>query len=424
MKVLFLAPSAKTSQMLTGHSFIDEEILALQKAGVRPYLFSGALERNETRQGVPIVAPGSRLAAIPRVLIFAAASRRQIPSAAFQHPRELFHTLRLERAVAALTVRERIDLIHSHFGWPAGFGGMLAARVARVPLIVSFRGMDLLVREDLRHGLRQQSAYDAAVTRFASVATTTVYQSEFMRRAGIAAGASPERTEILRLGVDLARFSAQPDRTQLKRSLGVSGRLVLAVGQLKPLKGYDSLVTAMARLADLEWTLIICGEGASRADLVRRADALGISDRVRFPGLVPRDRIGAYFAAADVFVHTSLIEAAGNVVVEAQACGCPVVCTDAGGPGEYVADGDTGIVVPVGDPVALADAVRLILTDDERRARMSALAQAHARDRYDYSRMIEDLLRIYQRALSNAPSASRGGRDRIMSSSSPVALPR
>jgi glycosyltransferase involved in cell wall biosynthesis len=122
---------------------------------------------------------------------------------------------------------------------------------------------------------------------------------------------------------------------------------------------------------------------------------------------VTRQHIADYFAAADVFVHAAELEAAGNVVLEAMACGTAVVVTDSGGPGEYVLEGVTGFVIPVGDAAALVERLRTLLIDPVLRDRLGRAARAQVELRHAYPRMMADLRAVYDGVLSPA-SHSRG----------------
>lgn len=399
MKVLVLAPAPPIGAprgALTAHSFIDEELLGLSRAGVQVLVLSendsAAVRRGLVRtvplQGprvrdvIPVLAAFARHAADPGVITWRAA-------------RERIHACRIDHAVRRAIASESVSLVHTHFGWPNGLGGLEAAQALGVPLVASFRGMDLLVREEFQHGLRRNRAYDAAVRRLARAATVTVYASDFMRRAGIEAGAPPEGALVVRKGVNLRRFMPAPDRTLAQERLGVQGPMLLAVGQLKPLKAYAALLEALSPLRHLRWTLVICGEGPERGSLERRARQRDLNGRVVFAGHVSRERIPAFFAAADLFVHPARVEAAGNVVLEALASGCPVVCTDAGGPAEYVEDGETGIVVPSGDVQALSKAVRALLQHAPVRRAMSEAARRRSELEYSRERFVSDLIKMY-----------------------------
>jgi glycosyltransferase involved in cell wall biosynthesis len=349
------------------------------------------------RDGIHLLAvpAGPDLAEVAATLRFVAGHAQLWLPIAMLDARETFHTLRIERAAARAIVDHRIDLVHSHFGWPGGFGGVLAAAHADVPLVASLRGMDLLVRSQIGYGLRLDPLFSAALRRLLPRAARTFYATEFMRREGIVAGAAPNRTVVIRKGVDLNRFRPAPDRAAARRNLGIHTPLILAAGSLSPRKSYHTLIDAAALLKDLPWTLMLCGDGPEREPLERLAATLEIGDRVRFAGAVSRDDIVRLFAAADVFVHTAAIEAAGNVILESLASGCPVICTDSGGPPEYVSDGETGYIVPVGGARPLATRLRLLLEDTGHRAHMSAAARSVAKQRYSYARMTDDYLSAY-----------------------------
>ena len=133
-----------------------------------------------------------------------------------------------------------------------------------------------------------------------------------------------------------------------------------------------------------------------------------MAPRVRFEGHVSRERVGDYFAAADVFVHAAELEAAGNVVLEALAAGAVAIVTDSGGPGEYVQDGVNGFVIPVGDTGVLTARLEALLSD---RALASTLAPPHGSGverRHAYPRMIGDVRGVYDAV--RAPPCPRASR--------------
>jgi glycosyltransferase involved in cell wall biosynthesis len=399
LNVLYLVPPARNSSSLAAHSFIDEEIRALRRAGISAYVLTD-VPHGATVDGVEIVG-------LPRPALKDACRLAGLP---LRHPRivratagaaparRVVRALRIDRAAAAVVRRQRIDVIHSHFGWPGGFGGSLAAADTGTPLVASIRGMDVLTQPDLNHGLRLDPAYDLAVRHLLRSASHVVTASSFVRNAALALGAPSDRTTVIPKGVDTDRFAPAPDPSALKTALGLHGPVLLAVGNLKRLKGFDVLLDALHLLRGSEWTAVICGTGEDRAALEAKAHALGIGSRVQFRGQVPRTDIPRLFAAADLFVHASLLEAAGNVVLEALSSGLPVVCTSSGGPAEYVSEGKTGFVVPVGDAPALAAGIDALLGDPRLRERFGASARRVVEDRYSYGRMVRDLLEIYRAA--------------------------
>lgn len=132
--------------------------------------------------------------------------------------------------------------------------------------------------------------------------------------------------------------------------------VVLAGGRHEPQKGFDTLLDAFSHLEHDNLRLILFGTGPETTSLKSQAAALGIEDHVSFPGFV--ENPFAYMRSADVFVLSSEYEGFGLVLIEALACGCPVVSTDCeSGPAEILQDGTYGPLVPVGDDAALANAI-------------------------------------------------------------------
>ena len=153
---------------------------------------------------------------------------------------------------------------------------------------------------------------------------------------------------------------------------------------------------ALVKSSGRTFSFVVCGEGPEREALELRAQQLGLSPLCTFPGKIPRSEIATYFAAADLLVHGSIIEASGNVLLEAMASGLAIVCTDAGGPAEYVRDGETGFVVPVADPKAMAERIATLLDDSALRSRFGRAGRELAEARFSYDRMIDETMQVYQ----------------------------
>lgn len=395
LKVLYLTPPARIAAGLAAESFVAEEILAIRNCGVVPVVLTDEIAGRTRRDGIEVVG-------VPRG---GTAGLGAAAFMAFRHPRltarvqqagsslrHLVHALRLEDAAAALVRREKIDVIHSHFGWPAGFGGSLAAAATGTPLVTSVRGTDILVRPQIGYGLRLDPAYDVAVRHLLQNATAILTATCFMRAKTIALGAPPERVRVLAKGVDTVAFTPPANRDGLKARLELSGPVVVAVGAVKKRKGFDVLIDAFSRI-ETPATLVICGDGEERGRL--QDQAAGVAARVVFTGTVGRAVMPDYFAAADVFVHAAELEAAGNVVLEALASACAVVVTDCGGPSEYVQDGINGFVVPVGDAAGLAQRIETLLTRPALRERLATEGRRRVEERHRYPRMLSDLRALY-----------------------------
>ena len=400
MRVLYLVPQPKREGQLARYSFLNEEIRALSAAGVEAVVLSRAtLEERSTRlrasaQALPFVL--RRIGAIP--------TRNLLTRAAYS-------SYRVECFAADLIRRERIDVIHSHFGWPGGLGGLLARAHTGRPLVASIRGNDILAEASINYGGRLKPFYDRAIRRLLRSADRTIYFSDWMRQQACRLGARADRCRVIRKGVNLAHFGRAQDQQASRTALGFGQRpLLLSVAGLVPRKGIAHILEALAGLKDThDFSYVVCGEGPQRDDLIALTRRFGLEDRTTFTGRIDRAQMPAYFAACDVFVHAALLEAAGNVLLEAMAAGRPVVCTDAGGPAEYVHHGTTGYVVAVGDVAGLRAYLGRLLDDAALRDRLGAAGQAWALQYADYPRMIKEIVGVYDEVLRTHPARHVAG---------------
>lgn len=215
------------------------------------------------------------------------------------------------------------------------------------------RGVRLIAREAAVHsaaqpGLHWRLAY-RALYRWIDV---VVCQSEAMRRELVGPfGVPPERCVVVPNPVDVARIRERAAEPLPPDAEGMAAlaqpNVLVAAGRMAPEKGFDLLLDAMARLGDLPIGLVLLGDGPLRAELEARSVALGLADRVTFAGHRPNPY--AWFARAGAFVLSSRFEAFPNVVLEALACGTPVIATPATGGTAGLLEGVPGCV--------LADAV-------------------------------------------------------------------
>ncbi len=217
-------------------------------------------------------------------------------------------------------------------------------------------------------GFVLRRARDAELKRAAYIFCPSAY----LRRLVLAWGIPPERVSVLPNPVP--SVPDLPDREELRRTFGLNGATLVFAGRLTAQK---SLGRALESVAAAEGVgLVIAGDGPDREDLERRAQELGLGDRVRFLGRQPRRRIVELFRAADAAILSSSWENFPHTVVEALAVGTPVLAMEAGGVGEVVRDGENGLLVPAGDGAQLAEAVRRYFADDALRERLRAAAAA------------------------------------------------
>lgn len=212
---------------------------------------------------------------------------------------------------------------------------------------------------------------------------------------------SPDRLSVLRPFVEPpAPRDGIADRATLAHSLGLNPDVpwLLVVGMMRggdKQRSFRILARALERLGSHDWCLLVVGDGPRRACVEESFGNLP-PGRIRFLGALPPDRLAACYAAADLMVWPAINEAYGMALLEAQAAGLPVVAGRTGGVPDIVRDGVTGLLPPIGDDTAFAEAVASLLTDNARRAAMGVAASRIAAAEHSFagaSRTLDALLK-------------------------------
>jgi glycosyltransferase involved in cell wall biosynthesis len=307
---------------------------------------------------------------LPRVE--ACAPIAEFPIAGFTRPATLARAAEFARWCRARRIAALLacDFYANTFALPA-------AAVAGVPVRLGSR-RELAPDKSAAQIALQRQAY-----RFASaIVANSSAAADRLRREGIAS----DRIRVIPNGVSLDRFASAREARPI--------RTLLTVANLRKEKAHEVLFDAVARLAPAhpELRLRVAGDGPRAAELRALAASLGIADRVALLG--HREDIAALLEEADAFVLPSRSEAFPNSVVEAMAAGLPVVAGAVGGLPELVDSGRTGVLVPVDNPAAMAEALESLITDPPRASAMGDAARETIAHRYSFDRMVrafEDL---------------------------------
>jgi glycosyltransferase involved in cell wall biosynthesis len=399
-------------------TFIVNEVLALERRGINVAIFS------LVRSGEDIVQPqvaevralvsyledqvrhGVRthlglLAAAPRAYVNTLTWCLRHPEAAagYGECSSLRCFLLAARAAAAVTAMRRLGKkpvhVHAHFAHDPALVGMLVARLCQLPYSFTAHARDLVQIPPASLALR------AAQAR--AVVTCCGVNAEYVRSAVPAAIRPP--VLVIRHGVDLARFAPSSRRSTAPTDVP----MVLSVGRLVPKKGYDDLLRALRLLAGsgARFRFRLYGDGPLRDELAELRDSLGLHDHVQLLGAADNDEVRAALHDADIFVLTPRIAADGdrdgipNVLVEAMACGLPVVTTNAGGVAELVEHERNGLVAPPGDVRRVAELIGALLSDPERRQRLGVAARRYVEQSYDIDAAARELeLVVWPRSLA------------------------
>ncbi|HLX27008.1 MAG TPA: glycosyltransferase family 4 protein [Casimicrobiaceae bacterium] len=203
--------------------------------------------------------------------------------------------------------------------------------------------------------------------------------------------------------IDASRFAHGAMRSPGARDAPLRLVTVAMMRDGAKLSSYRLLAAALAQLRDVDFTLVVVGDGPARSDV--HAAFAAISERVSFSGARPRAEIATLLATCDVFVWPAIDEAIGLALIEAQACGLPVVAGATPGVGSVVVDGVTGMLAPVGDVGAFAAALRRLAQDARLRRQMANQARAHILAHHDVGAAAKRLDALLREAVSASCSA-------------------
>jgi glycosyltransferase involved in cell wall biosynthesis len=314
--------------------------------------------------------------------------------------------LRAYRDLSAMIRRWRPRVVHTHLA-KAGALGRLAAQRAHVPVVVhTFHGH---VLQEYFSTLKN-SAFAAAERALAARTDALVAVAPWVRDELLAMGIGTEDMwHVVPVGVDLepllrSRVSAKTARTRL--GLPLDGPIVGCVGRLVAIKDHETFFESAVRVAQAvpDATFVLAGDGELRERLQSLARAL-LGDRVKFLGWV--DDLPTLYGAFDVVALTSRLEGTPVALIEASASGTPVVATNVGGVSDVVRDGNTGLLVPPRDPVAVAANVVTLLQDPEGARRMGEEGARWVQGRFSDRRLADDLSGLYRELLARKEMIGR-----------------
>ena len=262
------------------------------------------------------------------------------------------------------------DVIDAHYFYPDGVAAVWMGRRLRRPVVITARGSDInlipryvLPRRMIRWGI-------ANADRLVAV-------SEALKRALVDLGAPCDRVEVLRNGVDLSMFRPT-DRGVARQRLALARPTLLSVGHLIERKGHDRVIEAMRQLPDFD--LMIVGEGPEREHLSRLARRVGVANQIRLLGSRPHATLPEVYSAADALVLASSREGWANVLLEAMACGTPVVASNIWGNPEVVTTAASGVLMEENTPDGIARAVRSLFANLPARAATRAYSERFSWD--------------------------------------------
>jgi glycosyltransferase involved in cell wall biosynthesis len=286
----------------------------------------------------------------------------------------LVHTL------TAARIARSCDVVHAQWTLSAA-AAYLGKQTHGCPIAVTLQGSDIF--QVTRHPL------GAWLTReLLRRCDRITALSQALKQSTGSIGVDPDRIQIIPNGVNTRHFVPPAD--------GDRDRVILYVGTLIERKGLKHLVGAMPAMLQSfpDHRLVLVGEGPEAPHLKQLADELGIAERVRFVGFLPPDQVRGWMQRARVLILPSLEEGMGVVLLEALACGTPVVGSRVDGIQEVITS-DVGRLVPPADSAALAEAITSVIGDSQRWAVLSRNARQRAVAHYDWDHIARQFVDMY-----------------------------
>ena len=325
------------------------------------------------------------LAAPAEARIFTEAPRYGVPVVALPIARK---RPRGVRALRRLLAERRFDVVNTHSSTDTWLAALACIGRGGKPAIVRTRH----ISAPMPGNAATRWLYNRATARI--VTTGERVRAQVVDEVG----ADPARVVSIATGIDLARF-APGDRSEARRAVGlpVEVPIVGIVATLRSWKGHRYLLEAFRDLGRPDALLVIVGDGPQREALEGQARALGIDARVRFAG--NQADVAPWMRALDVFCLPSYAnEGVPQALMQAMACGLPVVTTPVGSIEEIVRDGETGLMVVPQDAASLHAAIASLLADPVRRAALGGRAAAAAHERFGEACMVERMIAVFREA--------------------------
>lgn len=262
------------------------------------------------------------------------------------------------KLVRRLVAEKKVDIINVHWVYPDGVAAVWIAKQAGVPVVISARGSDINLYGNYR--FRRPQIKWALKNSDRITAVSKALSEKIVRELGV----SKDKVIVIPNGVDSDRFRLL-NKEEVRKQLGLeqNRKYLLFVGRLHEVKGLEYLIKALSILKmrkALSFETILIGDGHLKKDLKRLIETNGVKDKVSMIGEKPNAEIPLWMNACDILCLPSKLEGLPNVILEANACGLPVVASKVGGILEILRD-DNGICVKPQDSLALADSIELAM---------------------------------------------------------------
>lgn len=292
--------------------------------------------------------------------------------------------------VSLFVARHKVDFIQAYFAVPAGWVAWIINLFTGIPYGIYFGGSDVPGSNPSRYKMIYPILTPLLKIIWRRAAFRTVCSQELVRLGTLA---DPTVDFVcIPNGVETARFkpTGRPQNQKIK---------ILFIGRLIYRKGFQRVVQALPLVrqeTSKPFEVEVVGTGAARAMLGEMADFLGVTDLIRYVGIVPYNELEKSYQGADVFVLTSLSEGMPSVILEAMGCGLPIVASNVGGNNEIVEDGKSGYLIEGDNTEMLAKRLAALINDDGLRQAMGARSRELSLQ-YDWDNIMGKYEELYRK---------------------------
>ena len=319
-----------------------------------------------------------------------------------------------------LSIGRRYDLLFvNNYGLPA----VVANVFLRKPMVTKLVG-DFAWEYSIRHGLidknegiddfqRKRYSFEVELLKrlqlfYVSKAGAVIAPSQYFKGIISGWGIPQDKIAVIYNAIEVSEYDPACSKEEARKRLGLDGKIILTVARLTPWKGVDRIIEVLPEIRRQinEANLVVVGDGPELGNLQGLARELGVTGHVSFVGRVPHEEVPYYLRAADVFVLYSGYEGLPHIVLEAIAAGVPVILSNKGGNREVVEDGANGLLIPIGDPEKLQEAILRVLRDRELAGEFVERSRDKAKQAFSWDALMKRTLEVLQ-AVSDKALLSR-----------------
>lgn len=306
----------------------------------------------------------------------------------------LINTLPLMLQFKRLIKNISPDIIHAHYIMETT---LLGAASGFHPFVVTAWGSDVLIAP-------QESRISRLIARYVlKRADLITCDTEHMQPSMIKLGADHDKINIIKFAVDTREFKPGQKNEMLMGELGIlNSPVIISLRHLELLYDIETLlVSAHLVLKKVpEAKFVILGKGSLETKLKELSQSLGVSDSVRFVGLVPADKVPQYLMSADICVSTALSDAGPGGIIEAMACELPVITTDFGDNRKWVEDGVNGYIIPLKNPRVLASRIVHLIRNPDIRQKFGQINRRIIVERNTWETEMGKMEKLYEELIT------------------------